>query len=122
MSNQFDSAKGEPLQIIVGNQLSSVEFVQDYVQLRFDGPSLTAITQPRVLIGDVLFEWGSPGYRDALCERIGKIVSAVALIEMQDIKIEFNDGSCVSISLRPADYRAAEAAIFRTEPDNTWVW
>jgi hypothetical protein len=33
----FDDA----LKQLIGEQLSSIEFVQDYLQLRFDGPCLT---------------------------------------------------------------------------------
>ena len=52
------------LQSIVGKQLSSVEFVQDYAQLRFDGPTLTAVTQPIVEVGSEAFRWSEPGFRD----------------------------------------------------------
>jgi len=30
------------IQFLIGKQLSAVEFVRDHVQLRFDGPALTA--------------------------------------------------------------------------------
>jgi hypothetical protein len=45
-----------PLELLEGTQLSSVEFVQDYVQLRFDGPTLTAVTPPRVCVMNQWFE------------------------------------------------------------------
>ena len=80
-----------------GTQLSSVEFVQDYVQLRFDGPCLTAITPPRVHRLNEAFEWGMPEYRNLLCERIGKLVSRAFTIEGQEIRIEFEDGPSIAI-------------------------
>src|SRR5580692_5452288 len=39
---------------IIGEQLSSVEFVQDYVQLRFDGPTLTAFVWPELRQGEAV--------------------------------------------------------------------
>lgn len=111
-----------PLKILEGSQLSSVEFVQDYVQLRFDGPTLTAITPPRVCLMNQWFEWGNQGYRDVLCDRIGKIVRHASTIREQEIKIEFGDGASISISLNPKDYRTAEAAVFNNPPNPTVVW
>src|ERR1043166_6682476 len=111
-----------PLKILEGSQLSSVEFVRDYVQLRFDGPTLTAITQPRVCVVDQWFEWSKQGYRDALCGRIGKLVRHASAIPEREIKIEFEDGAAILISLNPGDYRAAEAAISDNPPNPTVVW
>ncbi len=111
-----------PLKVLQGSQLSSVEFVQDYVQLHFDGPTLTAITPPRVRLMNQWFEWGKPGYRDALCERIGKLVDRALTISEQEIVVEFADGSTISISLRSEDCRTAEAALFDNPPNPTVVW
>lgn len=112
----------QPLACIVGEQLSAVVFVQDYVQLQFDGPVITAITVPTVTVAGVTFRWGMPRYRDMLCERIGKIVHAASINEGQEIRIEFDETSSISISLSPESYRAAEAALFHNGPENMWVW
>jgi hypothetical protein len=112
----------EPLNPIVGSQLSSVEFVQDYVQLRFDGPCLAAFTPPSVRVGKAWFKWGSPGYRDLLCDRIGATVCTASVAEEKEIRIEFDDGALISISLRPEDYCGAEAALFDNGSEETWVW
>jgi len=111
-----------PLKVLEGSQLSAVVFVQDYVQLQFDGPSLTAITRPRVHVMNQCFEWGNQGYRDALCGQIGKRVRQGLTIPEQEIKIEFEDESSISISLKSEDYRAAEAAVFANPPNPTVVW
>jgi hypothetical protein len=110
------STDRHPLVMIEGEQLSSVEFVQDYVQLRFDGPCLTAITRPIIKLGAIQLDWAASGYRDALCERIGKVVDSVSVSEKEAIDITFTDGAAISISLRPEEYRAAEAAIFTDGP------
>lgn len=111
-----------PLKQIEGRHLSSVEFVQDYVQLRFDGPYLSAITRPTLKLGDLQLKWETPGYRDALCERIGRAVQSVTIDQNRGICMGFDDGSIISISLDPEDRRAEEAAIFSdgTEEWDTW--
>ena len=35
-----------PFDILIGEQLSAVSFVQDYVEFHFDGPVLRALTNP----------------------------------------------------------------------------
>jgi hypothetical protein len=113
MENCFDS--------LIGSQLGSVEFVQDYVQFHFDGPWLQAITHPSVRAGDRVFTWNDNGYRDQLCYRIARIVVSTSFIERQHLEIIFDDGTSFFISLRPEDYRTAEAVIFNGR-DGWWIY
>lgn len=118
---QAKKPEQEILQRIVGEQLSSVEFVMDYVQLRFNGPTLTAVTHPVVEVHGRVYSWGECGFRDALCERIAKRVTS-ALVKPGDLlRIEFADSSAVKISLRDEDYVGAEAVIFDSGPAHFWV-
>lgn len=112
-----------PLDSIVGEQLSAVTFVMDYVQLSFDGNLLTAITRPVVVADGVSVGWGQSGYRDALCERITRIVRATMIIENEELCVEFDDNSIVMVSLRRKDLRgvSAEAATFQ-HGGQLWVW
>ncbi len=121
MSTQPDPSAEELLQTIVGEQLSSVEFVQDYVQLRFDGPILTAVTQPVVEANGQEFHWGQCGFRDELCKRIARKVISAHIAPEDSVCIKFDDGATVMISLRSQDYRAAEAVIFDAKPFGWWV-
>lgn len=43
-----------------------VEFVQDYVQLRFDGPTLTAFVWPVVSFSGKAVHFGESRYRDGI--------------------------------------------------------
>jgi hypothetical protein len=95
--------------------LTSVIFVMDYVQLDFDGPRLTAVTLPTVEVEGVRLKFGQPGYRDALCERIEHTVVRADAIADESLRIEFDDRSVIGVSLRPEDYRAAEAALLRAD-------
>lgn len=116
MSQTLANALGE----LVGHVLSSVEFVEDYVQLRFDGPCLTAYTAPIVTWGSESLSLGQPGYRDALCRQIGCRVER-AEVDDQQVSIVFESGAAVSISLREDDYRGPEALQFSLDADRIWV-
>src|SRR6266853_6048256 len=100
----------EPLNIIVGEQLSSVEFVQDYVQLRFDGPCLTVNAPMVVSVQGTRYKKGSPGFCESLCQRIALLVRRAVTIENEKIVIEFQDNSEIEISLKPEEQVSLEAA------------
>jgi|SRR5271157_4987542 len=106
-----------PIAEIVGEQLSSVEFVQDYMQLHFDGPTLTAFVLPTLKSYGRTIRFGEQGYRDELCAKIGHNVSAAYVREGDAIIVEFDDGSEISISLRPEDRVGPEAGYFRVSAD-----
>ncbi|WP_155121174.1 hypothetical protein [Bryobacter aggregatus] len=103
-----------------GRTLSSVEFVHDYLQLHFDGPTLTAYTLPIITkLGETL-RLGQNGYRDALCGEIGSVVEA-AEAEHDDVTLTFQDGAVVSISVRDQDYRGPEALQLTLDEQRIWV-
>ena len=114
MENQF-------LQQFKGKSLSSVEFVQDYVQLRFDGSTLTAYIWPYLQVGSQTFSWGDLPYKDSLCARIGVQVKDASFIDGRDLTIWFEDGAMLKISLRDEDYRGPEALQFVNDQGSTWV-
>ncbi|MCB9682049.1 MAG: hypothetical protein H6733_11345 [Alphaproteobacteria bacterium] len=112
------------MDILAGRSLSSVEFVHDYVQLRFDGPCLTAYVWPSLHVGGVTLCVDDTGYRDALVGRIGAGVVAASVEPDVAISIEFDDGWTVRVSLRAEDYGVGpEAAVLsgeRGEPFDVW--
>jgi hypothetical protein len=97
---------------IIGEQLSSVEFVQDYVQLRFDGPTLTAFVWPVLRFRTKAVHFGESSYRDELCGRIGHKVRAAELRQGEAVIVEFEDGAIISVSLRAEDSVGPEAGHF----------
>ena len=97
-------------------------FVRDYIQLQFEDAGLSALILPVIKFGQKTLAFGQPGYRDALCERIGQAVRSASVKENEGILIDFEDGSTLSISLQPDDYSGPEAAIFNNGPEETWVW
>jgi hypothetical protein len=111
----------EALQTLVGGELSSVTFVQDYVQLDFNGPGMTAYTMPTVTYGSESLKVGQPGYRDALCAQIGRKIERTE-VDKQRVSIIFEGGGVVSVSLLDNDYRGPEALLFSLdEKDRIWV-
>jgi hypothetical protein len=106
------SEKPPLLQKIIGEQLSSVEFVQDYIQLHFDGPTLTAFVWPVISTNGKTIRAGEPGYKDAVCASIGRKVQSAEVVEGVEVLIEFADGPRISISLRPEDSTGPEAGYF----------
>lgn len=109
------------LRAMEGKQLGAVTFVQDYVQLAFDGPGLTAYSFPSIWVDDQLWERATTFYRDRLCGQISKIVAEVSLTN-EKIIVRFIDDSRIEISLKVPS-GCAEAAIF-SDPETGYfgVW
>ena len=112
MSETFEQA----LQILVGEQLSSVEFVMDYVQLRFNGQCLTVYSAAhQIKTNGVSVVWGESGYRDALCNLITHKVREINLAVSERLSLIFDGGSAWSLSLCNSDYVGPEALMFTDE-------
>ncbi len=92
-----------------GQELSTVEFVADYLRLRFDGPMLTFYAWPHVLLSDFSIAFGEPEYRNALCAQIGEMVSTAKLEELDSVTVEFESGTVIALSLREEDLDGPES-------------
>ena len=98
---------------IVGEQLSSVTFVMDYLQLAFNPPpSMSIYTPLTVCCSGHEFARGDDQFRNRLCEQITKIVKSVEFRKEEAFLITFQDDSSISISLKPSDYTGPEALDF----------
>lgn len=105
----------QSIKTIEGSELSSVEFVRDYIQLKFDGPILTTFTLPKVVINGETFVSTTPGYRDALCQLIGKEVFKTHVIVGAEIQLVFEKSDMIQVSLCEEDHVGPEAAMFSDE-------
>ena len=85
---------------IEGEELEAVEFVEDYLQLRFEGPLLTFYEWPSVLLEEFSISFGEPGYRDALCALIGEEVEQALLEDGSSLTVKLANGAVVALSLR----------------------
>ena len=84
---------------LVGRELSSIEFVRDYLQFRFDGPTLTVLTSPTVTRSGSSFTEGTPGYRDELVMLIGKEVSETHFKRDEAVVVVFRTDEVLRVPL-----------------------
>src|SRR6267154_3324291 len=89
---------------VVGEQLSGVTFVMDYLQLQFNPPpTINAYTPVTVSSNGKSFVSGDDQFRNRLCEQITKIVKSIVIRTEEVFVITFEDDSMISISLKPSD-------------------
>ena len=84
---------------LVGEEISAVCFVRDYVEFHFDGPILRSLLNPIVCHDGVECRFPEAGSRDALCKLIGAVVHCINLQENHALKITMSDNLELIISL-----------------------
>jgi hypothetical protein len=78
-------------QRLIGEQLSAVCFVQDYLQLEFDGYKLTTYTTPLVeTLPNKWLAYENDQYKNVLCRLIARQVEQI-VSEPSRILISFQD-------------------------------
>jgi hypothetical protein len=103
---------------IEGEELKAVEFVEDYLQLRFGDPLLKLIDWPYVMLTDFSVAFGEPEYRNALCAQIGETVSTAMLEEDDALTIEFGNGVVFGLSLREEDKDVPVSGMYSADGSN----
>jgi hypothetical protein len=102
---------------IEGAELKAVEFVEDYLQLRFGEPLLRLHDWPHVLLPEFSVAFGEPEYRNALCAQIGETVTTAMLEEDDALTIEFGNGIVFGLSLREEDVDSPESGSYSPTGD-----
>jgi hypothetical protein len=97
---------------ILGEELVAVEFVQDYLQLRFEAPLLTLYSWPHVLLSEFSIAYGEPEYRNALCSLIGEKVEQATLEEGDSLTLKFENDTVLALSLREEELDRPEAGAY----------
>jgi hypothetical protein len=108
---------------IVGEPLSAVAFVQDYVEFYFDGRILRALTNASLTSGGVTWTFPEQGSRDAFCRLIGHSVRRVDVEDGQKIEVVFTDGATLLIPLDASALSGPEGAHFvpgENQPIDVW--
>jgi hypothetical protein len=104
---------------INSEELTAVEFVSDYLRLRFGdagtSPMLTLYAWPHVLLADFSIAYGEPEYRNALCAQIGETVGKASLEELDALTVEFESGTVIALSLREEDLDGPEAGSYSAD-------
>ncbi len=88
---------------LVGTELKSVCFVEDFLELGFGEAKVTLYAWPYVMLTEFSVAYGEPEYRNALCAQIGEEVTEASLEELAALTIELANG--VVLGLEPARRR-----------------
>jgi hypothetical protein len=97
-------------QELVGEDLSGVTFVRDYLQLQFNPPPmLNAYTPVTVRCANQTACFGDTSFPNLILGQLNKFVRGVEMRPEEALEITFDDGSTVSVSLRREHYVGAEA-------------
>ncbi|WP_199486538.1 hypothetical protein [Actinomadura logoneensis] len=108
---------------LIGQEMTSVIFVRDYLQLDFDGPRLSLFVWPQVTTDAQARQIGDPGYRDSLCSLIGHPVRAIDENPGTGLALHFDSGSIVA-NPDPSQLEGPEIAMLNGIAGSTgWmVW
>jgi len=102
---------------IEGEELRSVAFVEDYVELRFGPALLTLYNWPYVMLPEFSVAFGEPEYRNALCAQIGEQATSASLEEGAALTLEFANGVVFGLSLREEDLDGPESGSYSETGD-----
>jgi hypothetical protein len=119
--------RGFDLLDLVGEELSGVCFVRDYVELHFDGPILRVLAAPKITIGEITASFPEPTSRDLLCGLIGAEV-ANTVEGASVLVVEFSGGrGTVEVPLRSGGVLVEVAHLVperdgRLDPSGMSIW
>ena len=109
--------------MITSKELSSIEFVGSYYQLRFEGLTLNVISKSFLVEDGKQYDDNSDKFCFIMRNCLSHIVTEVRITIGESIILIFANNIKIFISLKPEDYRAAEAVIFYSEDPKKWeVW
>jgi hypothetical protein len=97
---------------LVGRELSSIEFVRDYLQVRFDGPTLTLIVWPTLFKDGRSVAQGDVGFTDKLLSLIGKEVSDCRFRPEDELVLIFLSGELLRVALDRASRGILSEAVY----------
>jgi hypothetical protein len=97
---------------LVGEELQSVAFVEDFLELRFGLAKVTCFAWPHVLLTEFSVAYGEPEYRNALCAQIGEEVETASIEEGAALTIELTNGVVFGVSLREEDIDVPVSGMF----------
>jgi hypothetical protein len=114
-SGPSTNATSDDFKELVGEDLSGITFVRDYLQFQFNPPPiLNAYTPVTVSCGSEKASFGESTFANLAIAQINKVVRSVELSPGEHLLLRFEDDSTIRISLRPSDYPGSEAVnLFR---------
>jgi len=108
---------------LIGEEISAVSFVRNYVEFLFDGPILRSLSNPSVWSEGIEYKFPDAGSRDALCRLIGAKVVYVDLEEDHALNIVTSNDCRLLIPLAVDHLCGGEAMHFVPEGEGSLqVW
>ena len=117
----MNKTEHELLQVLIDQQLTAVTFLLDYLNLGFNTSYLTIISKPIIMSSDKKFDSASPDFCNQLLKCIGMKVEKVHIKTNNHMIINFNNGYKFFLSLKPEDYIAGEAMIYKDDSGHWWA-
>jgi hypothetical protein len=109
------------LKTLIGEKLSSVTFVMDYLQMDFDGKGFNMYIWPEVIVEEEVYKFGENQYRDKLCSFIAKQVKEIEYEDEVILGVVFQDNNRIVLCLDPNNaYIVAEIAEYR-DTEGNWL-
>lgn len=102
----------ETIGSIIGQIVSAVCFVQDYVEIHFDGPILRCLRSPLVESKGFAGTFPQKGSRDALCSLIGEKLLSLQVNDRVRLVAGFTSGARLVVALGPDREASLEALHF----------
>lgn len=113
------------LKDILKNEMSSVVFIRDYIQLIFENDKetmiFTSFTLPTIRKESLIYQRTDMCYCNILCSLINQSVIKIDVQADVAISLLFESNILLEVSLKGEDNEGPEAAMFRSENGLT-VW
>jgi hypothetical protein len=104
------------LQFLVGEPVSGIGFIMDYVELQFNGSYLRCLEPPTITLpGADTITFPAAGSRDALCALIERTLQGIRAEDDGELFATFSNGATLQVNLAHASRRSPEAIHFHDQ-------
>jgi hypothetical protein len=101
-------------QIVIGQSIDAVIFVQNYLQLALSRGTLSFIAMPTLLVRGRTVRSDAEDYSDILCQQIGRVVLSCVHVPEHSIRVATDD-ILLELSLRPEDRVDVEMLVYQSK-------
>jgi len=115
-------AKAYFLLELIDKELSSVTFVEDYLQLAFGDKTFNFYRWPEIHVKQTVVRHGQPAYRSMLESLIGRAISAVDEYLDIGLAITFNDKTLLTVSLSDDENDTLTEYAQYQSPSHWMIW
>lgn len=112
----------KPINVLVGQRLQAVTFVEDYVQLSLERALINLVVSPTIIAEGFEFRSQDPGFSDAMLQLKGRFVTEAFVEDEREFVIAF-DSVKLHIALTPEAHTwGPEAIVIQYEDRSFDVW